>query len=202
IVAITAEEEISGQNGVSSILEDLGKIDLGIVGEPTGMEMAVAEKGLMVLDGTAYGKAGHAAREEGENAIYKVLSDLEWFRSFQFDKISPVLGPVKMTVTQINAGSQHNVVPDRCSYVVDLRSNECYSNQDILDIIRKNIKSEVIPRSTRLNASGISLDHPVVQRGKELGLGYHGSPTLSDQALMSFPTLKIGPGQSSRSHTA
>lgn len=202
IVAISAEEEISGQNGISSILEELGPIDLAIVGEPTGMEMAIAEKGLMVLDCTAHGKAGHAARNEGENAIYRALADLEWFQNYQFDKVSPVLGPVKMTVTQINAGSQHNVVPDKCSYVVDIRSNECYSNQEILDIIKENVSSEVMARSTRLNASGIALDHAVVKKGLELGLGHYGSPTLSDQALMGFPTLKIGPGQSSRSHTA
>ena len=202
IVAITAEEEISGQNGISSILSDLGNIDMGIVGEPTGMQMAIAEKGLMVLDCVAHGKAGHAARDEGENAIYKAMSDLKWFQEYQFDKVSPVLGPVKMTVTQINAGSQHNVVPDRCSFVVDVRSNECYSNHEILELVQQHIGSEATPRSTRLNASGISLGHPIVKKGLELGLGYYGSPTLSDQALMNFTTIKIGPGQSARSHTA
>lgn len=201
IVAITAEEEISGLNGISSILEELGSVDLGIVGEPTGMEMAIAEKGLMVLDCVAHGKAGHAARNEGENAIYKALDDLQWIQNYAFPKVSPVLGPVKMTVTQINAGSQHNVVPDRCSFVVDVRSNECYSNQEILDNIKQNLKAEVTARSTRLNASGISMDHPIVQKGLGLGLGYYGSPTLSDQALMNFQTIKIGPGQSARSHT-
>ena len=201
IVAITAEEEISGQNGIASILEDLGKIDLGIVGEPTGMDMAIAEKGLMVLDCVAHGKAGHAARNEGDNAIYKAMRDVEWFRNHGFEKVSPVLGPVKMTVTQINAGSQHNVVPDRCSFIVDIRSNECYSNQEILEIVKQNIQAEAKPRSTRLNASGIALDHPIVNKGLALGLGYYGSPTLSDQALMNFTTIKIGPGQSSRSHT-
>lgn len=201
IVAITAEEEISGINGISSILEDLGSIDLGIVGEPTGMEMAIAEKGLMVLDCTAHGKAGHAARNEGENAIYKAFNDLHWIHNYQFPKVSPILGPVKMTVTQINAGSQHNVIPDRCSFVVDVRSNECYSNQEILEIVKQNIKAEVAARSTRLNASGISMDHPLVKKGLSLGLGYYGSPTLSDQALMDFCTIKIGPGQSARSHT-
>lgn len=202
IVAITAEEEISGQNGIASILEDLGKIDLGIVGEPTGMEMAIAEKGLMVLDCAVHGKAGHAARNEGENAIYKAMAALEWFRNYQFEKVSPVLGPVKMTVTQINAGSQHNVVPDLCSFVVDVRSNECYSNPEIVEIISGKVHAVVTPRSMRLNASGIPLDHPVVKKGSALGLGHYGSPTLSDQALMNFPTLKIGPGQSARSHTA
>jgi len=201
IVAITAEEEISGQNGISSILDELGAIDLGVVGEPTGMQMAIAEKGLMVLDCVAHGKAGHAARDEGENAIYKAMSDLKWFREYAFEKVSPVLGPVKMTVTQINAGSQHNVVPDRCNYVVDIRSNECYSNQEILEIVQQNVQAEATARSTRLNASGIALEHPIVKKGLALDLGYYGSPTLSDQALMGFTTLKIGPGQSSRSHT-
>lgn len=201
IVAITAEEEISGQNGISSILDDLGKIDLGIVGEPTGMDMAIAEKGLMVLDCVVHGKAGHAARNEGENAIYKAMDDLTWFQTYVYDKVSPVLGPVKMTITQINAGSQHNVVPDKCSFVVDVRSNECYSNQEILEIVKQNIEAEVAARSTRLNASGIALEHPVVKKGLGLGLSYYGSPTLSDQALMNFTTLKIGPGQSARSHT-
>ena len=202
IVAITAEEEISGQNGISSIFKELGEIDLGIVGEPTGMEMAIAEKGLMVLDCVVHGKAGHAARNEGENAIYKALEDLKWLQNHQFEKKSPVLGPVKMTVTQINAGSQHNVVPDRCTFVVDVRSNECYSNQELLEIMQQNIQANVTARSTRLNASGIPLDHPIVKKGIKLGLGYYGSPTLSDQALMSFTTIKIGPGQSARSHTA
>ena len=202
LVAITAEEEISGQNGISSILEEIGKINLGIVGEPTGMQMAVAEKGLMVLDCTVYGKAGHAARNEGDNAIYKAMTDLEWFRNFKFEHVSPVLGPVKMSVTQINAGSQHNVVPDTCQYVVDVRSNECYSNLEILEIIQSKVKAEVKARSTRLNASGIALEHPVIQKGLSLGLEYYGSPTLSDQALMNFTTLKIGPGDSARSHTA
>lgn len=201
IVAITAEEEISGENGIVSILEDLGKIDLGIVGEPTGMEMAIAEKGLMVLDCTVQGKSGHAARDEGENAIYKAMTDVEWFRNYQFEKVSPVLGPVKMTVTQINAGSQHNVVPDLCSFVVDVRTTECYTNPEIVSIIQSKVGATVKPRSTRLNASGIPLDHPIVKKGLDLGMGYYGSPTLSDQALMPFTTIKIGPGQSARSHT-
>lgn len=201
IVAITAEEEISGQNGIASILEDLGKIDLGIVGEPTGMNMAIAEKGLMVLDCTVYGRTGHAARDEGENAIYKALADIDWFRNYKFEKVSPVLGPIKMTVTQINAGTQHNVVPDLCTFVVDVRTNECYTNPEIVEIIQEKVGAEVRPRSTRLNASGIALDHPIVQKGLSMGMEYYGSPTLSDQALMPFTTIKIGPGQSARSHT-
>lgn len=201
IVAITAEEEISGQNGIASILEDLGIVDLGIVGEPTGMNMAIAEKGLMVLDCSVYGRTGHAARDEGENAIYKALTDINWFRNYKFEKESPVLGPIKMTVTQINAGTQHNVVPDICSFVVDVRTTECYTNAEIVEIIQGKVGAEVKPRSTRLNASGIALDHPIVQKGLKMGMEYYGSPTLSDQALMPFTTIKIGPGQSARSHT-
>lgn len=201
MVAITAEEEISGQNGIASILEDLGEIDLGIVGEPTDMDMAIAEKGLMVLDCTVMGRSGHAARNEGENAIYKAMDDLDWFRNYEFEKVSPVLGPVKMTVTQINAGTQHNVVPDLCNFVVDVRTNECYTNTEIVAIIQEKAGAEVKPRSTRLNASGIALDHPIVKKGLSMGLEYYGSPTLSDQALMPFTTIKIGPGQSARSHT-
>jgi acetylornithine deacetylase len=202
IFAATAEEEISGKNGIASILPTLGKIDLGIVGEPTLCQMAVAEKGLMVLDGTAKGKAGHAAREEGINSIYELLPDLAWFRDFEFPKISPNLGKVKMSVTQINAGTQHNVVPDKCSFVVDVRSTEQYSNQKIFEIIQSNVKAEMQARSFRLNSSGIADEHPVVKRGKNMGLTAYGSPTLSDQALMPFTTLKIGPGESARSHTA
>lgn len=202
IFAATAEEEISGKNGVSSILPRLGKIDLGIVGEPTLMQMAIAEKGLMVLDCRATGKSGHAARDEGENAIYKAIKDIEWIRNFAFPRVSSFLGPVKMTVTQVKAGSQHNVIPDTCEFVVDIRVNEQYSNREILAYLEKNLASVVKPRSLRLNSSAISLEHPVVVRGMELGLDCYGSPTLSDQALMDFTTLKIGPGDSARSHTA
>ncbi len=201
IIAATAEEEISGKNGVASILADLGTIDLGIVGEPTQMQMAIAEKGLMVLDCTAHGRSGHAARNEGINAIYKALDDIRWFRSYEFPKVSPLLGKIKMTVSQIEAGQQHNVVPDRCTYVVDVRSTEQYSNREIHAIICEHLQSEVSPRSFRLNSSGISLAHPIVKRGLSLGRSYYGSPTLSDQALMPFTTLKIGPGDSARSHT-
>lgn len=201
VLAATAEEEISGPNGVASILPELGRIDLGIIGEPTEMQMAVAEKGLMVLDCVAYGKSGHAARDEGENALYKAVQDIEWLRTFQFPKTSEFMGPVKMTVTQIEAGSQHNVVPDRCSFVVDVRTNEYYSNKEAFVIIDEAVSAEVNPRSFRLNSSRIPIDHPIVKRGIELGLRYFGSPTLSDQALMAFTTLKIGPGDSARSHT-
>lgn len=201
ILAATAEEEISGNGGIALILPELGEIDLGIIGEPTQMQMAIAEKGLMVLDGYAKGKSGHAAREEGVNAIYEALPDLHWFQSFQFPQQSPFLGPVKMTVSQIQAGIQHNVVPDNCHFVVDVRTTEMYTNEQTLAIIQAHVKSEIIPRSLRLAPSGISLEHPIVKKGMELGLSYFGSPTLSDQALIPYPTIKIGPGNSARSHT-
>jgi acetylornithine deacetylase len=201
ILAATAEEEISGKNGIAALLPELGKIDLGIVGEPTQMQMAIAEKGLMVIDGCVHGRSGHAARNEGENSIYKALPIIEWFRSYQFEMVSDFLGPVKMTLTQINAGSQHNVVPDRCEFVVDVRTNELYSNEAAFDIIQQHVDCELKARSFRLNSSRLDLDHPIIQRGKSLGLSAFGSPTLSDQALMPFPTLKIGPGDSARSHT-
>jgi len=200
ICAITAEEEISGANGIKSVLPELGKIDLGIVGEPTGMHAAVAEKGLLVLDGVARGRTGHAARNEGENALYKALDDISWLRSYQFPKVSELLGPVKITVTQIAAGTQHNVVPDECRYVVDIRTNEYYSNEEALEIIRANVQAEITPRSTHLQSSGIPLNHPIVRKVVAMGKATYGSPTLSDQALMRFPTLKMGPGDSARSH--
>ena len=201
ICAITAEEEISGANGIRSVLPELGKIDLGIVGEPTGMNLAIAEKGLIVLDGTAHGKTGHAAREEGENALYKALEDINWLRQYSFPKVSPLLGPVKMTVTQITAGTQHNVVPDRCQFVVDVRPNELYQNQEVVAIIRANVQSEIVPRSTHLNSSRISENHPLIRKGLAMGKAVYGSPTLSDQSMMPFETLKMGPGESARSHT-
>lgn len=202
IYAASAEEEISGENGLASILDEIGSLDLAIVGEPTRMQMAIAEKGLMVLDCVAHGKSGHAAREEGENAIYKAITDIETIRNYRFEKTSDILGPVKMSVTMINAGSQHNVVPDRCSFVVDVRTNEHYSNQQAYEIINQLVDSEVTPRSFRLNSSGISVDHPIVQRGISLGLSYYGSPTTSDQAILPYTSIKIGPGDSARSHTA
>jgi acetylornithine deacetylase len=200
ICAITAEEEVSGANGVKSILPELGKIDLGIVGEPTGMNAAIAEKGLLVLDGVALGRTGHAARDEGDNALYKALDDINWLRTYQFPKVSEMLGPVKMTVTQISAGTQHNVVPDECHYVVDVRPTECYSNEEILEIIRANVQANITPRSTHLQSSGLALEHPLVRKAVAMGKTTYGSPTLSDQALMRFPTLKMGPGDSARSH--
>ena len=202
IYLASCEEEVSGKNGIESVLPKLPPITLGIVGEPTEMNPAIAEKGLMVLDLTARGKAGHAARDDGENAIYKLMPDIEWFRSFRFSKESPLLGTVKMSVTQINAGTQHNVIPDICTAGVDIRSNECYSNEELFEEITKHISCEAKARSFRLNSSSIPADHPFVKRAVELGKVPFGSPTLSDQALMKFPSVKIGPGKSSRSHTA
>jgi len=202
IYAATAEEEISGTNGLESILAELGPLNLAIVGEPTQMKMAIAEKGLMVLDCTAHGKSGHAAREEGENALYKAIDDIEKIRNYRFEKTSSVLGTVKLSVTMINAGTQHNVVPDKCSFVVDVRTNEFYCNQDAFTIIDKLLVSDVNPRSFRLNSSGISVEHSIVQRGISLGLSYYGSPTTSDQAVIPYPSIKIGPGNSARSHTS
>ena len=202
ILTATAEEEISGKGGIESLIPELPQIDFAIVGEPTQMHMAVAEKGLMVLDCTTKGEAGHAARDEGENAIYKALKDIEWFKNFSFPMVSDSLGPVKMSVTQINAGSQHNVVPDECHFVVDVRTTDAYSNEATLAIIKQNVACNVNARSTRLNPSGIALDHAIVKAGLALGRRTYGSPTLSDQALMPFPSLKIGPGDSARSHTA
>lgn len=198
----SSEEEISGVNGINAVLQKYPKFDLAIVGEPTGMQPAVAEKGLMVLDCWAKGVSGHAAREEGVNAIYAATTDIEWFRTYEFEKVSPYLGKVKMNVTQVNAGTQHNVIPDRCSFVVDIRGNGCYSNQEILEQIKNQVKSEVKARSTRLNSSHLSVEHPFYKHLIKSGYTPYGSPTLSDQALMNFPSIKIGPGHSSRSHTA
>lgn len=202
VLAATAEEEISGREGIESILGELPPIDFAIVGEPTLMQLAIAEKGLLVLDCVAHGKSGHAAREEGENAIYKALKDIEWIRNYQFPKVSELLGPVKMTVTTVNAGTQHNVVPDECRFTIDVRITEQYSLEEVLDIIKQNIISDVQPRSVRLKSSGISIQHPIVQAGIALGRQTYGSPTMSDQALLNCPSLKIGPGHSERSHTA
>lgn len=202
VLAATAEEEISGKNGIEILLTHLPQIEFAVVGEPTQMHMAVAEKGLLVVDCTAHGRAGHAARDEGDNAIYKAMKDIEWFRNYRYDRISDLLGPMKMTVTVINAGSQHNVVPAECKFTVDIRVNECYTFDEVLAIIRTNIESDVHPRSIRLRSTSISLDHPLVKSGIHLGRKFFGSPTTSDKALMHFPALKMGPGDSARSHTA
>lgn len=198
----SAEEEVSGKDGISRVLPLLPHVDVAIVGEPTGMQPAVAEKGLMVVDITAHGKSGHAARNEGVNAIYEALDDLCWIRSHRFDRVSQFLGPTKMQATVVNAGTQHNVVPDECKIVVDVRTNELYTNEEVFDIISSHCKSECRARSFRLHSSRIDLNHPLVERCVALGLQPFGSPTLSDQALMPFASLKLGPGQSARSHSA
>ena len=202
IYLVSAEEEVSGKNGIEHVLPLLPHIDMALVGEPTGMQPAIAEKGLMVLDITAHGKAGHAARDEGDNAIYRAIKDIQWLQTYRWERESSLLGPVKMSVTIINAGTQHNVVPDKCTFTVDVRSNELYTNQELYNQICQHVQSEVQARSFRLNSSRIELSHPLVQRIIQLGGQPFGSPTLSDQALMPFPSLKMGPGQSSRSHTA
>ena len=202
IFLASCEEEISGKGGLECVIPDLPPINFAIVGEPTEKHPAVAEKGLMVIDVEAHGVSGHAARDEGDNAIYKAMGDISWFRNYQFPKVSPRLGPVKMSVTMIHAGTQHNVVPDLCAFTVDVRSNECYSNTELFEIIKENISCEPRARSFRLNSSCTPLDHPLVKRAIDLGRKPFGSPTLSDQALMPFPSMKIGPGKSRRSHTA
>ena len=203
IIAATAEEEISGKDGIESLLPHLPKIDCAIVGEPTQMQMAIAEKGLMVLDCIAQGKPGHAARNEGENSIYKAMVDIEWLSSHSFEKVSELLGPVKTTVTSIETENKaHNVVPSQCKFIVDVRINELYSFDEVLEVLRSNMQSEIKPRSTRLRSSMISPEHPLVKAGVDMGRTYYGSPTTSDKALMSFPALKMGPGDSARSHTA
>jgi len=202
IFLASAEEEVSGKGGISMVLSDLPPIDAALVGEPTGMQPAIAEKGLMVVDVTAHGRAGHAARNEGDNAIYHAIDDMLWFRNYKFPKESALLGPVKMSVTIVQAGTQHNVIPAECNFTVDVRSNECYSNQDVFEIIKENIHGEAKARSFQLNSSRINPQHPLVRRAVELGRTPFGSPTLSDQALMPFPSMKMGPGQSSRSHSA
>jgi len=198
----SAEEEISGKNGIEAAIKEIEPIDFAIVGEPTLLHLAVAEKGLMVLDCEAKGAAGHAARNEGDNAIYKAMEAIQWFKTFQFPKTSDFLGPVKMSVTMINAGSQHNVVPASCTFVVDVRTTDVYSNQQVLDIIKDHVKIEVNARSTRLNPSTIASDHPIVKAGISLGSSLYGSPTMSDQALLTVPSIKVGPGDSARSHSA
>ena len=202
IYLVSAEEEVSGKNGIDHVLPLLPPINIALVGEPTGMQPAIAEKGLMVLDVTAHGKAGHAARNEGDNAIYRAIKDINWFQNYKWEKESELLGPVKMSVTIINAGTQHNVIPDKCTFTVDVRSNELYSNEDLYNQICQHVESDVQAHSFRLNSSRIEISHPLVQRIISLGGKPFGSPTLSDQALMPFPSLKMGPGQSSRSHTA
>jgi acetylornithine deacetylase/succinyl-diaminopimelate desuccinylase-like protein len=202
VMAATAEEEISGANGIESIWSQLPKIDFAIVGEPTGTEVAIAEKGLLVIDCVSHGKAGHAARDEGENAIYLAMKDIEWFRTFQFPKTSPMLGKVKMSVTVIQAGQAHNQVPAQCRFTADIRVTDAYTLEEVLDTVRQNIASEVTPRSLRLRPSGIEDHHPLVQAARATGRKLYGSPTTSDQALIPVPSIKMGPGESARSHSA
>ena len=211
VFAATAEEEISGHEGIEALLKhdsfsnQIGNkgISFALVGEPTQMRMAIAEKGLLVLDCLSEGIAGHAAREEGDNVIYKAIKDIEWFRNYSFPKVSELLGPMKMSITVINTDNKaHNVVPAQCSFVADIRINELYSFEEVLETIRKNVSSSVTPRSLRMRSSSIPVSHPIVEAGKKLNLQSYGSPTTSDQALMPFPALKIGPGDSARSHTA
>lgn len=202
IYLASAEEEVSGKDGISRALPLLPKIDLAIVGEPTGMQPAVAEKGLMVLDVIAHGKSGHAARNEGVNAIYEALDDMRWIRDYKFEKVSPFLGPTKMTLTVVNAGTQHNVIPDKCTMLVDIRTNEFYDNEEVYHFICQHVKSEVKAHSFRLKSSRIDPEHPLIKKCVAMGMKPFGSPTLSDQALMPFPSFKLGPGESSRSHSA
>ena len=202
VLAATAEEEISGKEGIERIWSLLPPIDFAIVGEPTLCKMAVAEKGLLVLDCKSHGKACHAAREEGDNAIYKALQDIEWFRSYRFPKISDLLGETKMSVTMIHAGMQHNVVPAACDFVVDVRVTDSYSLEEVMDVIKKNVSCSVAPRSMRIKPSGIDVDHPLVVAANKLGIEQYGSPTTSDQALIPVPSVKMGPGDSARSHMA
>jgi acetylornithine deacetylase len=203
VFVASAEEEISGAQGIEMVLPHLGHIDFGIVGEPTKLEMAVAERGLMVIDCVAEGRAGHAAGNEGESALYKALDDIQWIKGYRFEKISELLGESRMTVTVIETeNKQHNVIPSQCKFVVDVRVNELYSFDEILNTLKNNLKSQFKPRTTRMKSTSISPDHPVVKAGLALGKGYYGSPTTSDKALMPFPALKIGPGDSARSHTA
>lgn len=198
----SCEEEVSGINGIRRVIDKLPHIDVAIVGEPTGMEPAVAEKGLMVIDMTAHGKSGHAARGEGINAIYEALDDMLWVRDYKFDRVSDFLGPTVMNLTVVNSGTQHNVIPDECRMVIDVRSNENYDNEEIFHFIDEHTKSDCKARSFHLRSSHIPLDHPIVKQLIAMGKHPFGSPTLSDQALMPWQSLKLGPGQSSRSHSA
>ena len=202
VMVASAEEENSGQNGLNSVLKHLPELDCAIVGEPTLMQLAVAEKGLLVLDVIVKGTASHAAHNNPDNPIYKAMAVIEWFKTYQFEKISDVLGPVKMTVTQISAGKQHNVVPAECHLVVDIRVNDCYNNTEILETVRAKVNAEVTPRSMQLNASSIPVSHRLVQAGIALGRTTYGSPTLSDQSVLSCKSLKLGPGETLRSHSA
>ena len=202
VMVASAEEESSGKNGLNSVLKQLPELECAIVGEPTLMQLAVAEKGLLVLDVIVKGTASHAAHNNPDNPIYNAIPVIEWFKDYQFEKISEVLGPVKMTVTQVSAGKQHNVVPAECHLVVDIRVNDCYNNKEILETVRQHVTAEINPRSMHLNASSIPVSHGLVQAGIALGRTTYGSPTLSDQSVLSCKSLKLGPGETLRSHSA
>lgn len=202
VMVASAEEESSGKNGLNSVLKHLPELECAIVGEPTLMQLAVAEKGLLVLDVIVKGTASHAAHNNPDNPIYNAIPVIEWFKTFQFERISEVLGPVKMTVTQVSAGKQHNVVPAECHLVVDIRVNDCYNNKEILETVRQHVNAEINPRSMHLNASSIPVSHGLVQAGIALGRTTYGSPTLSDQSVLSCKSLKLGPGETLRSHSA
>ncbi|RKT00586.1 M20 family metallo-hydrolase [Flavobacterium sp. 123] len=202
VMVASAEEESSGKNGLNSVLKHLPELECAIVGEPTLMQLAVAEKGLLVLDVIIKGTASHAAHNNPDNPIYNAIPVIEWFKNFQFERISEVLGPVKMTVTQLSAGKQHNVVPAECHLVIDIRVNDCYNNKEILETVRQHVNAEINPRSMHLNASSIPVSHGLVQAGIALGRTTYGSPTLSDQSVLSCKSLKLGPGETLRSHSA
>ena len=202
VLALSSEEECMGEHGMRALLPALGRIDMALVGEPTGMQAATGERGLVVLDCTTRGKSGHAARGEGVNALYIALDDIARLRTFRFERESELLGPVGIAVTQIEAGTQHNVVPDVCRFVVDLRTTDAYSNEEVVEILRGAIRSEAVPRSTRIRAAAVSEDHPLVRAARAIGRNTFVSPTTSDRTLMSFPSLKMGPGDSARSHSA
>lgn len=202
VLAISAEEECMGEHGMRALLPALGRIDMALVGEPTGMQAAAGERGLVVLDCTAHGKSGHAARGEGVNALYIALEDIARLRSFRFERESELLGPVGIAVTQIEAGTQHNVVPDTCRFVADIRTTDAYTNEETVEILRGALRSQAVPRSTRIRASALDAAHPLARAAQAAGRRSYVSPTTSDMALMPFPSLKMGPGESSRSHTA
>ena len=202
LLALSAEEECMGEHGTRALLPALGPIDMALVGEPTRMRAAVGERGLVVLDCTAHGRAGHAARDEGINALYIAADDIAWLRGYRFERCSPLLGPIRMTATQIEAGTQHNVVPAECRFVVDVRTTDAYTNEETVEIVRRHMRSEAVPRSTRIRASAVAPEHPLVGAAAALGVERFVSPTTSDMALMAFPSLKMGAGDSARSHTA
>jgi acetylornithine deacetylase len=203
LLAATAEEEISGKNGVEILLPLLPKIDCALVGEPTLLDLAIAERGLLVVDAVVQGRAGHAARNEGDNAIYKAIQDIQWLQNYEFEKVSDLLGAVKTTVTSFHTeNKQHNVVPAVAEYLIDIRVNELYSFEEVLALLQSSLQATLTPRSTRLKSTAIPKNHPLVQSGMKMGKNCYGSPTTSDKALMPFPSLKMGPGDSARSHTA